>query len=44
MTIWCARGSYTGIVFGATVLIWAFGPALLPLFLRQRELRCRNEP
>lgn len=38
---WCARGSYAGLVFGGTVLIWAFGPALLPLFLRQKRLRER---
>jgi hypothetical protein len=35
---WCARGAYTGLVFGATVMIWAFGPGLVLLFLkRQRE-------
>jgi len=38
---WCARGSYTGLVFGATVLVWAFGPALIPLFFRQVQLRRR---
>ena len=35
---WCARGSWTGLVFGGTVLIWAFGPALIPLFFRQAQL------
>lgn len=35
----CARGSFTGIVFGATVMIWAFGPALIVLFLRGKQLR-----
>jgi hypothetical protein len=40
---WCARGSFTGIVFGATVMIWAFGPGLLLLFLRrQRERNARK--
>jgi len=35
---WCARGSYTGLVFGATVMIWAFGPGLILLYLKkQRE-------
>jgi hypothetical protein len=34
---WCARGSYTGLVFGATVMIWAFGPGLLFLFLREAQ-------
>jgi len=38
---YCARGSYAGLVFGGTVLVWAFGPALLPLFLRQKQLRDR---
>jgi hypothetical protein len=33
---WCARGSYAGLVFGATVMIWAFGPGLLFLFLREQ--------
>lgn len=36
---WCARGSYTGLVFGATVMIWAFGPGLLLLFLREKQRR-----
>jgi hypothetical protein len=36
---WCARGSYTGLVFGATVMIWAFGPGLLFLFLREQAYR-----
>jgi len=34
---WCGRGSYTGLVFGATVMIWAFGPGLLFLFLREAQ-------
>lgn len=33
---YCLRGSYTGLVFGATVMIWAFGPGLLFLFLREQ--------
>jgi hypothetical protein len=32
---WCARGSYTGLVLSATVMIWAFGPGLIFLFLRE---------
>ncbi len=39
---WCARGSYAGLVFGATVMIWAFGPGLLFLFLREARYR-RND-
>jgi hypothetical protein len=31
--------SYTGLVFGATVMIWAFGPGLLFLFLREQGYR-----
>ena len=40
---WCARGSYTGLVFGATVMIWVFGPGLLFLFLREQRYR-RPQP
>ena len=41
---WCARGSYTGLVFGATVMIWLFGPGLLLLFLKkQRDRRARQD-
>ena len=36
---WCARGSYTGLVFGATVMIWAFGPGLILLFLKKQRDR-----
>lgn len=36
---WCARGSYTGLVFGATVMIWAFGPGLILLFLKKQKDR-----
>jgi hypothetical protein len=32
---YCARGSYVGLVFAGTVLLWAFGPGLLFLFLRE---------
>ena len=41
---WCARGSYTGLVFGATVMIWAFGPGLVFLFLREERYRRGLEP
>jgi hypothetical protein len=37
----CARGSYTGIVLGTAVLLWAFGPGIMLLFLRERR---RREP
>jgi hypothetical protein len=32
---YCVRGSYVGLVFSATVMIWAFGPGLRFLFLRE---------
>jgi len=38
---YCARGSYTGLVFGVAVLLWAFGPGLVLLALRERQ---RREP
>jgi hypothetical protein len=34
---YCARGSYTGLVFGATVLLWAFGPGVFLLFIREKR-------
>ena len=41
---WCFRGSYTGLVFAATVMIWAFGPGLLFLFLREARYRRADPP
>ena len=38
---YCARGSYTGLVFGTAVLVWAFGPGLALLFWREKQ---RREP
>ena len=35
----CARGSYAGLVFGGTVLLWAFGPAIFLLFIREKHRR-----
>jgi hypothetical protein len=40
---WCGRGSYTGLVFGATVMIWAFGPGLVLLFFREARYRRKAE-
>ncbi|HPS56431.1 MAG TPA: hypothetical protein PLP05_12600 [Sedimentisphaerales bacterium] len=34
---YCARGSYAGLIFGATALLWAFGPAVFLLFLKQKH-------
>jgi len=38
---YCTRGSYTGLVFGGTVLLWAFGPGIVLLFLREKVRRER---
>jgi hypothetical protein len=34
---YCARGSYTGLVFGGTALLWAFGPGVMLLFIREKH-------
>lgn len=36
---YCARGSYTGLLFGSTALIWAFGPGVYLLFLKEKNRR-----
>ncbi|MCC7409890.1 MAG: hypothetical protein IT442_17620 [Phycisphaeraceae bacterium] len=41
---YCVRGSYTGLVFGLTVLFWAFGPAIFLLFLREKVRLARAAP
>ncbi len=33
---YCCRGSYTGLVFGGTALLWVFGPGLVLLYKRER--------
>lgn len=33
---YCARGSYTTLVFAGTVLLWAFGPGILLLYAREK--------
>jgi hypothetical protein len=38
---YCARGSYTGVVFGLTVLLWVFGPGLVLLFMREKYRRAK---
>ena len=38
---YCVRGSYTGLVLGTAVLLWAFGPGLVLLFWREKQ---RREP
>ena len=39
---WCARGAYTGLVLGATVMIWLFGPGILLLFLHRQRVRSES--
>jgi len=34
---YCARGSYTGLVFGLTAAFWLFGPGLFLLFVREKR-------
>jgi hypothetical protein len=41
---YCCRGSYTGLVFGGTVLLWAFGPGVVLLFQRQKVRQHRLVP
>ncbi len=42
---YCAKGSYTGLVFGGTVLIWLFGPGILFVSLRKYQRRKKvDEP
>jgi len=36
---YCARGSYAGLIFGGTVLLWAFGPGVFLLFIREKQRR-----
>ena len=41
---YCARGSYTALVFSGTVLLWAFGPGIVLLFLHEHYRRMRLYP
>ena len=34
---YCCRGTYTTLVLAATVLIWAFGPGVVLLYLREKR-------
>lgn len=36
---YCARGSYTALVFGGTALLWVFGPGVYLLYRRERARR-----
>ncbi len=41
---YCARGSYTALVFSGTVLLWAFGPGVILLYMQRRHRRARCFP
>lgn len=36
---YCCRGTYTTLILAGTVLIWAFGPGIVLLFLREKYRR-----
>jgi len=36
---YCARGSYAGLIFGTTILLWAFGPGVFLLFVKEKHRR-----
>jgi hypothetical protein len=36
---YCGRGSYAGLIFGTTVLLWAFGPGVFLLFVEEKHRR-----
>lgn len=38
---YCTRGSYTGVVFGCTCIVWLFGPGTILLWHRERLRRQR---
>ncbi len=33
---YCCRGTYTTLILAATVLIWAFGPGIILLYMREK--------
>ena len=41
---YCERGSYTTLVLSGTVLLWAFGPGIVLLYLREKYRRQRVMP
>jgi hypothetical protein len=38
---YCTRGSYTGVVFGCTAIVWIFGPGVVLLLVREKKRRER---
>lgn len=41
---YCMRGTYTTLVFAGTVLLWAFGPGIVLLFMREGYRQSRLFP
>ncbi len=41
---YCLRGTYTALVFAGIVLLWAFGPGIILLYMRESYRRTRLEP
>ena len=41
---YCCRGTYTTLVLAATVLIWAFGPGIILLYMREKYRRTKLMP
>ncbi len=41
---YCFRGTYTTLVFAGTVLLWAFGPGIILLYMRERYRHARLFP
>jgi len=41
---YCERGTYTTLVLSGTLLLWAFGPGIVLLYLRERYRRERLTP
>ena len=38
---YCERGTYTTLVLAGTVLLWAFGPGIILLYLREKHRRAK---
>jgi hypothetical protein len=38
---YCTHGSYTGVVFGCTAIVWLFGPGVVFLLIREKRRRER---
>ena len=36
---YCCRGSYTTLILASTVLVWAFGPGIILLYMREKHRR-----